>query len=75
MKKEQFVCSALAAAFIGILFFGTPGGVQAADPIKLNYSIFFPAPHKTRCSPPSGRRRSKSAPTAPSRSPSSPAAR
>jgi len=46
MKKGQLVCSALAAAFIGVLFFGNPGGVQAADPIKLNYSIFFPAPHK-----------------------------
>jgi len=46
MKKGQLVCSALAAVFIGILFFGTSGGVQAADPIKLNYSIFFPAPHK-----------------------------
>ena len=46
MKKGQFVCSALVAAFIGMLFFVIPGGVQAADPIKLNYSIFFPAPHK-----------------------------
>lgn len=46
MKKGQLVCSALAAAFIGVLFFGNPGGVLAADPIKLNYSIFFPAPHK-----------------------------
>ena len=46
MKKWQFVCSALAAAIIGMMFFGIPGGVQAADPIKLNYSIFFPAPHK-----------------------------
>jgi TRAP-type C4-dicarboxylate transport system substrate-binding protein len=46
MKKRQFVCSALAAAFIGMLFFGMAGGVLAADPIKLNYSIFFPAPHK-----------------------------
>jgi TRAP-type transport system periplasmic protein len=46
MKRGQFVCSALAAAFIAMLFLGTPGTVQAADPIKLNYSIFFPAPHK-----------------------------
>jgi TRAP-type C4-dicarboxylate transport system substrate-binding protein len=46
MKKEQFVCSALVAAFIGMLFFVIPGGALAADPIKLNYSIFFPAPHK-----------------------------
>ena len=46
MKKMQFVCSALVAASIVILSFGIPGGVQAADPIKLNYSIFFPAPHK-----------------------------
>ena len=46
MKKGHFVCSALVAVFIGMLFFAIPGGVQAADPIKLNYSIFFPAPHK-----------------------------
>jgi len=46
MKKGHFVCSALVAVFIGMLFFALPGGVQAADPIKLNYSIFFPAPHK-----------------------------
>ncbi|MCU0605298.1 MAG: C4-dicarboxylate ABC transporter substrate-binding protein, partial [Desulfobacterales bacterium] len=46
MKKGQLVGSALAVAFIGTLFFGIPGAVQAADPVKLNYSIFFPAPHK-----------------------------
>jgi TRAP-type C4-dicarboxylate transport system substrate-binding protein len=46
MKKGKIIFSSLALAFIGMLFFGSPGGVQAADPIKLNYSIFFPAPHK-----------------------------
>lgn len=46
MKKGRLVCSVIAAAFIGILLFGIPGGALAADPIKLNYSIFFPAPHK-----------------------------
>ena len=46
MKKRYLVCSALVAAFIGILLFGPTHEVQAADPIKLNYSIFFPAPHK-----------------------------
>jgi TRAP-type transport system periplasmic protein len=30
----------------GVFFFSSIGSVQAADPIKLNYSIFFPAPHK-----------------------------
>ena len=36
----------MAAAVVGfVLFFGS-GTIQAADPIKLNYSIFFPAPHK-----------------------------
>ena len=46
MKKRYLVCSALVATFIGILLFGPTHEVQAADPIKLNYSIFFPAPHK-----------------------------
>jgi TRAP-type C4-dicarboxylate transport system substrate-binding protein len=46
MKKGQLVGSALAVAFIAMLFFGITGAVHAADPIKLNYSIFFPAPHK-----------------------------
>jgi TRAP-type C4-dicarboxylate transport system substrate-binding protein len=36
----------LAAAVMGFLLFYSPGPVQAADPIKLNYSIFFPATHK-----------------------------
>ncbi len=46
MKKGQLVCSVLAAAFMAIWVFGIPGQALAADPIKLNYSIFFPAPHK-----------------------------
>jgi TRAP-type C4-dicarboxylate transport system substrate-binding protein len=36
----------LAVAVMGVLLFCGRGPVQAADPIKLNYSIFFPAPHK-----------------------------
>jgi len=36
----------LAVAVMGVLLFYGQGPVQAADPIKLNYSIFFPAPHK-----------------------------
>jgi TRAP-type C4-dicarboxylate transport system substrate-binding protein len=36
----------IMAVLTGVLFFYSPGPVQAADPIKLNYSIFFPAPHK-----------------------------
>jgi TRAP-type C4-dicarboxylate transport system substrate-binding protein len=31
---------------MGVYIFFSPSPVQAADPIKLNYSIFFPAPHK-----------------------------
>jgi TRAP-type C4-dicarboxylate transport system substrate-binding protein len=46
MRKEQVVFSILAAAFIAFLFAASPVPAPAADPIKLNYSIFFPAPHK-----------------------------
>jgi TRAP-type transport system periplasmic protein len=46
MKKGQLVLAALTVAFIGILFCVTPSPAPAADPVKLNYSIFFPAPHK-----------------------------
>jgi TRAP-type C4-dicarboxylate transport system substrate-binding protein len=40
------MCTILAAAVMGVFIGYNPGPVQAADPIKLNYSIFFPAPHK-----------------------------
>jgi TRAP-type C4-dicarboxylate transport system substrate-binding protein len=46
MRREQVVFSILAAAFIAFLFVASPVPAPAADPIKLNYSIFFPAPHK-----------------------------
>jgi len=46
MRKGQVVFSFLAAAFIAFLLFASPVPAPAADPIKLNYSIFFPAPHK-----------------------------
>jgi TRAP-type C4-dicarboxylate transport system substrate-binding protein len=46
MRERQVVFSILAAAFIALLFFASPVPASAADPIKLNYSIFFPAPHK-----------------------------
>ncbi len=46
MRKEQVVFFGMAAAFIAVLIFATPVPAPAADPIKLNYSIFFPAPHK-----------------------------
>ena len=46
MRKGQVVFSFLAAAFIAFLLLASPVPAPAADPIKLNYSIFFPAPHK-----------------------------
>lgn len=46
MRSAKRVGMILAAAIVGVFLFHTPGLVQAADPIKLNYSIFFPAPHK-----------------------------
>jgi TRAP-type C4-dicarboxylate transport system substrate-binding protein len=46
MRNATRTNTILAAAVVGfVLFFGS-GTLQAADPIKLNYSIFFPAPHK-----------------------------
>jgi TRAP-type transport system periplasmic protein len=46
MRNAKWMCTILAAAVMGVFIFCSPGPVQAADPIKLNYSIFFPAPHK-----------------------------
>ena len=46
MRNTTRTNTILAAAVVGfVLFFGS-GTIHAADPIKLNYSIFFPAPHK-----------------------------
>ena len=46
MSQRKWSCLVLAAIIAGSVFSGASGLVQAADPIKLNYSIFFPAPHK-----------------------------
>ena len=46
MRSAKWMVTILAAAVMGVLLFYSPEPVQAADPIKLNYSIFFPAPHK-----------------------------
>src|SRR5512147_970362 len=46
MRQDRWMCLVLASIIVGVFFFSNPGSVQAADPIKLNYSIFFPAPHK-----------------------------
>lgn len=46
MRNAKWMVTILAASVMGVLLFYSPGPVQAADPIKLNYSIFFPAPHK-----------------------------
>ena len=45
-KNEKWMRLAVAATIMGAWFFGSLGFAQAADPIKLKYSIFFPAPHK-----------------------------
>lgn len=46
MKKKKCMCTASVALIVGLLVVFAPTLVRAADPIKLNYSIFFPAPHK-----------------------------
>jgi TRAP-type C4-dicarboxylate transport system substrate-binding protein len=46
MKNATWIRMVLMAAFLGGLLVSMTGAVYAADPIKLNYSIFFPAPHK-----------------------------
>ncbi len=45
-RSSQWAVRLLTAAVLGAFGGMVPGLVQAADPIKLNYSIFFPAPHK-----------------------------
>jgi TRAP-type C4-dicarboxylate transport system substrate-binding protein len=46
MRQHQWICLVLAITIAGAFYFSHLDSVQAADPIKLNYSIFFPAPHK-----------------------------
>jgi TRAP-type transport system periplasmic protein len=46
MRRGKWICLVLATAIASAFFFSSIGSVQAADPVKLNYSIFFPAPHK-----------------------------
>lgn len=47
MKKGNLLVSqAVTTAFIGLSFLAAPVPARAADPVKLNYSIFFPASHK-----------------------------
>jgi TRAP-type transport system periplasmic protein len=46
MRNAKWMVTILAAAVTGVLLIYSPVTVQAVDPIKLNYSIFFPAPHK-----------------------------
>ncbi len=46
MRQTKWISLVLALIFVNVFFFNSPAIVQAADPIKLNYSIFFPAPHK-----------------------------
>jgi TRAP-type C4-dicarboxylate transport system substrate-binding protein len=46
MKNAKWMCAVLSATVMSALLCTSPALVQAADPIKLNYSIFFPAPHK-----------------------------
>lgn len=46
MRRGKWICLVLATAIASGFVFGSLSSVQAADPVKLNYSIFFPAPHK-----------------------------
>ncbi len=47
MKKAAWIAWGVAAVLgIALIVCGAPRPAQAADPVKLNYSIFFPAPHK-----------------------------
>lgn len=46
MKNRKWLCMASVALIVSLLALVSPAVVRAADPIKLNYSIFFPAPHK-----------------------------
>ncbi|MCU0538588.1 MAG: TRAP transporter substrate-binding protein [Desulfobacterales bacterium] len=46
MRNKKWLCMASVALIVSLLAVVAPAVVRAADPIKLNYSIFFPAPHK-----------------------------
>ena len=46
MSNAKWMVTIWMAAVMGVILFYCQEPVQAADPIKLNYSIFFPAPHK-----------------------------
>jgi TRAP-type C4-dicarboxylate transport system substrate-binding protein len=46
MRNKEWMCRVSVALIVGLLALASPALVRAADPIKLNYSIFFPAPHK-----------------------------
>jgi hypothetical protein len=46
MRNREWMCRVSVALIVGLLALASPALVRAADPIKLNYSIFFPAPHK-----------------------------
>lgn len=46
MRNRKWLCMASVALIVSLLAVVAPAVVRAADPIKLNYSIFFPAPHK-----------------------------
>lgn len=46
MRNREWMCCVSAALIVSLLVLASPTPARAADPIKLNYSIFFPAPHK-----------------------------
>lgn len=46
MRNRKWLCMASVALIVSLLALVSPAVVRAADPVKLNYSIFFPAPHK-----------------------------
>ncbi len=46
MRNREWMCMVSVALIVSLLVLAPPAPVRAADPIKLNYSIFFPAPHK-----------------------------
>jgi TRAP-type C4-dicarboxylate transport system substrate-binding protein len=46
MRSETWKGLVCVAILFGLLMPVAPAPARAADPIKLNYSIFFPAPHR-----------------------------
>lgn len=46
MRNREWMCMVSVALIVSLLVLAPTAPVRAADPIKLNYSIFFPAPHK-----------------------------